>query len=168
MKGVPFVLLVALAVSTGFAQMHHEMQPASGLLQFKGLIGSWKGTDPQGKPLTLSYKMVSEDKAVMETLGIGGKEESMITMYHLDNDGVMATHYCSMGNQPRMRLDRKKSDDHTFSFVFKDATNLKSRKDPHINGLTITIKDKDHILQEWSMIGKGKETREIFTFERVE
>jgi hypothetical protein len=161
-------MLVAITASAGFAQMHHETQPASGLVQLKPLIGSWKGTDPQGKPLTLSYKMVSEDKTLMESLGMGGKEESMITMYHLDNDGVMATHYCSMGNQPRMRLDRKKSSDRTFTFVYQDATNLKSKKDPHINGLTITIKDKDHIFQEWSMIEKGKETRETFTFERVD
>jgi hypothetical protein len=168
MKRAPFLMLVAITASAGFAQMHHETQPASGLVQLKPLIGSWKGTDPQGKPLTLSYKMVSEDKTLMESLGMGGKEESMITMYHLDNDGVMATHYCSMGNQPRMRLDRKKSSDRTFTFVYQDATNLKSKKDPHINGLTITIKDKDHIFQEWSMIEKGKETRETFTFERVD
>jgi hypothetical protein len=29
-------------------------------------------------------------------------------------------------------------------------------------------KSNDHIFQEWSMIEKGKETREIFTFERVD
>lgn len=168
MKRALFLMLVAITASAGFAQMKHESQPASGLVQLKPLLGSWKGTDPQGKPLTLSYKMVSEDKTIMESLGMGGKEESMITMYHLDNDGVMATHYCSMGNQPRMRLDRKKSSDRTFTFVYQDATNLKSKKDPHINGLTITIKDKDHIFQEWSMIEKGKETRETFTFERVD
>jgi hypothetical protein len=168
MKRALFLMLVAITASAGFAQMKHESQPASGLVQLKPLLGSWKGTDPQGKPLTLSYKMVSEDKTLMESLGMGGKEESMITMYHLDNDGVMATHYCSMGNQPRMRLDRKKSSDRTFTFVYQDATNLKSKKDPHINGLTITIKDKDHIFQEWSMIEKGKETRETFTFERVD
>jgi hypothetical protein len=168
MRPAPLVLFVAFAASATFAQMHHELQSASGLARFKPLIGSWKGTDPQGKPLTLSYKMVSEDKALMETLGMGGKEESMITMYHLDNDGIMATHYCSIGNQPRMRLDRKKSNDHTYSFVYQDATNLKSKKDAHINGLTITIKDNDHIFQEWSMIEKGKETRETFTFERVD
>ena len=168
MRHAPLIVLVCLAATTALAQMHHEAIPAAGLDQFKPLVGSWKGTDPQGKPLTLSYKMVSEDKTLMESLGIGGIEESMITMYHLDNGGVMATHYCSMGNQPRMRLDRKKSNDHTFSFVFQDATNLKSKKDPHINGLTITVKDKDHIFQEWSMIKKGKETREIFTFERLD
>jgi hypothetical protein len=168
MRHAPLILLIALASTACVAQMHHEAIPASGLDQFKPLVGSWKGTDPQGKPLTLSYKMVSEDKTLMESLGMDGKEESMITMYHLDNEGVMATHYCSMGNQPRMRLDRKKSNDHTFAFVYRDATNLKSKKDPHINGLTITIKDKDHLFQEWSMIDKGKETREIFTFERVD
>ena len=168
MRLASLVVLVAFTTSAAFAQMHHEMQSDSGLVQFKPLIGSWKGTDPQGKPLTLSYKMVSEDKALMETLGMGGKEESMITMYHLDNEGIMATHYCSIGNQPRMRLDRKKSNDHVFSFAYQDATNLKSKKDAHINGLTITIRDRDHILQEWSMIGKGKETRETFTFERAD
>jgi hypothetical protein len=168
MKHAPLVLLIAFAVTACSAQMHHEAMSAPGLVQFKTLVGSWKGTDPQGKPLSLSYKMVSEGKALMETLGMDGKEQSMITMYHLDNDGVMATHYCSMGNQPRMRLDKKKSNDHAFSFVYQDATNLKSKKDAHMNGLTIRIKDNDHIFQEWSMVDSGKETRETFTFERVD
>ena len=29
--------------------------------------------------------------------------EDMITMFHLDNDRVLMTHYCGAGNQPRMQ-----------------------------------------------------------------
>ena len=30
----------------------------------------------------------------------------MMTMYHADKTGLMLTHYCKLGNQPRMRADR--------------------------------------------------------------
>jgi len=69
MRRALLALLVTLAAAPSFAQMTHESEPASGLVRFKPLIGSWKGTDPGGNPLTLSYKMVSEDKALLETLG---------------------------------------------------------------------------------------------------
>jgi len=62
MKTVPLVLLLAFAAPAASAQVHHEPQPDSGLVRLKPLIGSWKGTDSQGKPLTLSYRMVSDDK----------------------------------------------------------------------------------------------------------
>jgi hypothetical protein len=66
-----------------------------------------------------------------------GKLHSM-TVYHLDHDVVMATHYCPQGNQPRL-VSMPKSTESTgstgstgtskstaddVSFAFKDATNL--------------------------------------------
>ncbi len=30
--------------------------------------------------------------------------ENMITMFHMDGDRLLMTHYCGAGNQPRMKL----------------------------------------------------------------
>ena len=40
--------------------------------------------------------------AVMETLD-GPDAIQMITVYHPDGASLLMTHYCSMGNEPRMR-----------------------------------------------------------------
>ena len=79
----------------------------------------------------------------------------MLTVYHGDKGGLVMTHYCAMGNQPRMRL--KKSDNpKTFKFVFADGTSMKSAGDPHMHQLTMTIVDKNHMTHEWVMYADGK------------
>ena len=158
------LLFSALALVAGTPPVD---KTASGLDQLKQLVGTWKGTDPQGKPVTVSYKLVSGETTLMETLDMGDKKESMITVYHLDDKDVMMTHYCSMGNQPRMRLSRDSKDSNTFVFNFVDATNLKSKTDPHMNKLILMMKDHDHFMQEWFMASGDKESPSRFTFERV-
>lgn len=74
------------------------------------------------------------------------------------------THYCSVGNQPRMRASTTEANSITFTFV--DGTNMKS-EDPHMHNLVIRWKDADHIVQEWTMWAEGKDTPPVvFNLER--
>jgi hypothetical protein len=163
-----FALVMFLYGTTLLGQEMKEMGKSPELDRMKTLAGSWKGVDPEGKPINVSYKLVSEGTAVMEALGPVSHAESMVTMYHLDHGKLMLTHYCSMGNQPRLQLDRGKSSDSTFVFTFLDATNMKSLDEAHIHGLTIIFRDKRHFAQEWISRENGKERSETFTYERVE
>jgi len=140
----------------------------AGLEKLKSLVGTWNGKDNEGKPVTLSYKIVSDGTSLMETLDMADNKETMITMYHLNGDKLMMTHYCSMGNQPRMRADSLSNDGKRLSFKFVDATNLASKKDNHMSKLVFTFKDADHIVQEWTMLMEGKtEHLASFEFERT-
>ena len=91
----------------------------------------------------------------------------MVTLYHLDNDKVMMTHYCTLGNQPRMRVDKSSKNQNKLVFKFVDATNLKTKDDGHMHKLTFTFKDDDHFSQEWVMLAKGKENPVVMNYERV-
>ena len=91
--------------------------------------------------------------------------ESMVTMYHLDGNSIMMTHYCSAGNQPRMRA--KRSQGNTIVFQFVDAANLKRSADGHMQRLVIKFQDKDHVTEEWTWKADGKETTSLFTMQRV-
>lgn len=161
---VVILLLIAVPLMAGAPQGE---KGNANLDKLKSLVGTWKGTEPDGKPVSASYRLVSEDNTLMETLDTGGKKESMISVYHLDNDKVMMTHYCSMGNQPRMRLSRDSKDPNKFIFNFVDATNLKSKDDAHMHKLIVTIKDNNHFSQEWYLRAKGKENPIVMNFERV-
>ncbi len=60
--------------------------------RLKSLEGTWKGTTEDGKPFSVSYKVVSAGSVVMETDNVHENESSMITMYHLDGGKLMMTH----------------------------------------------------------------------------
>lgn len=167
MKHFTVVLLTALIASTLVAETPRGDESNAGLAKLKQLVGTWRGLDPAGKALTISYKLISDDNSLMETINMADKMENMVTIYHLDNGKAMMTHYCSMGNQPRMRLEKTGTTANKLTFSFLDATNLKSKEDAHMHKLMVTFKDNDHFTQEWFMRAKGKETPVIFNLERV-
>jgi hypothetical protein len=133
--------------------------------KLKSLEGAWQGPGPDGKPVHISYKVVSAGSAVMETIDHGDMPGMMVTMYHLDGDRLMMTHYCSAGNQPRMRL--ASSTPTTMTFTMFDATNLASKNDAHMRKLVISWTDENHITADWTMSKDGKDAHHgVFTLER--
>ena len=128
--------------------------------KMKALVGQWDATSREGKN-RITFQLISEGSAVMETVS----RESMVTVYHLDGDSIMMTHYCAAGNQPRMRAQGAKGNSIAFQFV--DAANLKGSADGHMQRLVIKFLDKDHIIEEWTWKADGKETIEVFDLRRV-
>ena len=165
--------IAALAIALAMTTLLAGTPPASGKSspgfdKLKSLVGTWQGKDEEGKPVTITYKMVSAGTSLMETLDMGENKEAMITMYHADGDKLMMTHYCSMGNQPRMRAAGLSKDGQKLAFKFFDVTNVASPKDSHMRGLVFTFKDADHFSQEWMMRMEGKTDHpSVFEFERA-
>jgi uncharacterized protein with NRDE domain len=127
----------------------------AGFEKLKSLVGTWKGTTEDGKAVTLTYKLVSNGTAVMEINDSEEHTDGMITMYHLNGNKLMMTHYCSIGNQPRMKASALTSDG-KLAFSFVDGTNM-SPTDAHMHSLTITFKDHNEIAQDWTMRSAGKD-----------
>ncbi len=138
------VALVALGLTAPFSAA--DSTPNAGWEKLKSLAGEWEGTEG-GKPFHASYKLVSSGTAVMDTLD-GPDAMQMITIYTVDGETLLMTHYCSMGNQPRMRSKGLQGDNLTFTYV--DAANLKSKDDPRMTGLVLTFKDADHLGADWT------------------
>src|SRR5262245_50914519 len=125
--------------------------------QFKRLAGEWTGKAPHDTGQhegTISYKLTAGGSAVLETLFAGTNHE-MATMYHLDGDAIALTHYCVLGNQPRMKCiptdDAKK-----LVFNFAGGTNLDPAKDMHMHEATFEFLSDDHIRSTWTMYSAGK------------
>jgi hypothetical protein len=133
--------------------------------QLKSLAGTWEG-EFEGKKATVVYTMVSGGSVVMESMKMPAPEPDMVTMYHRDGAGLVATHYCSIGNQPRMRAAEGSADAKTIKFRFADITNLSKPDAAHIRHLTITFLDPDHFTQNWTSSAKGKEQSETFRWTR--
>ena len=133
--------------------------------KIKSLAGNWEGKAPGGGPAHINYKLVSGGTAVMESI-TEGPGSQMVTLYNLDGDYLMMTHYCTAGNQPRMRADASTSSPSAIKFKFVDATNLSGPDDGHMYAHSIIWKDADHVRQEWTWREKGQEKVETFELQR--
>jgi hypothetical protein len=90
----------------------------------------------------------------------------MVTVYHRDGEALMATHYCSMGNQPRMKASAPIPAGDSIAFRFVDVTNLKKPGSGHIKHLTVKFVDADHFVQEWTHTDGKKEETMAFRWTR--
>src|SRR5579864_8950110 len=162
MKSLRIALCVLLAAATTAIALG-QSDAAKTFDQLKTLKGNWEGKASNGKDLKVTFRPTSGGTALMsEILG----KEDMITMFHLDNGRVLATHYCGAGNQPRMQASLS-PDGKTITFTFVDATNLATPKSGHMNQLVITMPDADHHTEDWTFAQDGKEMKEHFELTRA-
>ncbi len=68
----------------------------------------------------------------------------MISIYHMDKGDCVMTHYCMLGNQPRMKADPS-SPANKIVWQFAGGTNLDPAKDAHMHSSTVTFVDDDHV-----------------------
>jgi hypothetical protein len=133
----------------------------------RALAGTWVATtsEPGKPPTTIVFKPTAGASAVVETMA-PGTEMEMTNVYAREDDGgaVTMTHYCHMGNQPRLRCTAIK--DGVLKFEFVDGGNIKSRDDAHMDSLEITVKG-DRLTENWAMYKDGKVTgNHTFEFKR--
>jgi hypothetical protein len=142
-------LTAALAAAAGAA----EPAALSGRQAFdklKALAGEWQGTamTKDGPPAAIRFDVVSNGTTVMERQFPGTSHE-MINMYYLDGDQLVLTHYCAMGNQPHMRLEKGSASE--LSFAFAGGTNFDPAKDVHIHSARYTFPGEDRLEAEFTV-----------------
>ena len=84
--------------------------------------------------------------------------ETMITAVHLNGDELMLTHYCIAGNQPRMTATSMSEDGREVVFTFRDATNLTSRDQGHMDKAVFRFIKDDQYTSQWTWYQDGKES----------
>ncbi len=166
MKKAPlFTTLFALVAWTTAATAGPPRTQAPAALDLlKQLTGTWEGSGPDGKAMRVSFKPVSEGTAVLETHDGDGHSDTMITIYHVDGGDLVLTHYCSMGNAPRMRA-KVKPGQKEIVFAYMDGTNI-DKDAAHMHKLVVRFEDADHLTQEWTMKDGAKETAMPLRFTR--
>jgi hypothetical protein len=132
--------------------------------RLKTLVGSWQGhhTTPDGPTMAVEYSLTGSGTAVVERLFAGSPHE-MLSVYFMDGNQLVLTHYCAMGNQPRMKLVAGgKEGDLRFDFV--GGTNLDPATSTHIHGGRIGILGKDRFDADWIVWsgGRAAETKRLF------
>lgn len=133
----------------------------------KSLVGTWEGykDDEKDKPVILSYELSGGSNTVVEKIFKGAPQE-MVTVYHKNGDKLMLSHYCMLGNQPRMGAAQR-GNGKQINFTFIDGTNMDAKKDAHMHSLALTLVSADQLKQEWTLYDKGQRgPTSTFTFTR--
>jgi hypothetical protein len=134
----------------------------------KSFSGAWEGKNAQGMPVAVSYRVTAGGSALMSEIVPSSEmkgHDNMISMFHMDNDRLLLTHYCSSGNQPRM-VASASPDGKSVTFDFLDATNLATPKTGHMNRVIFTVVDANHHTEDWRFVQDGKEITELFDLYR--
>jgi hypothetical protein len=142
-------LLLALPLATYGEDKTGKRPPAPTNAAFetmKKLAGTWLAADEDGKPtdqVVSIIKVTSGGSAVHETI-FPGQSEEMVSVYTVEGPDLVMTHYCVLGNQPRLKADPNSSANQ-ICFQFAGGSNLDPTKDKHMHSVTLTIVDDAHI-----------------------
>ncbi len=183
MKPPRFVLPVVLMLLSPFAfgQSDSHMAPSKpepsdaqkAFEKLKTLAGSWVGqltTFPQepsveGKFAQFSLWVTSLGNAFVHEMSISSRPDHPVTMFYVDGDRLLLTHYCDAGNRPRM-AGKISPDGKTLEFDFLDLSG--SNQYGHMHHAVFTFIDADHHLEDWTWMGPGdKPTRVHFDLQRT-
>jgi hypothetical protein len=167
------LLLILLSLSTvTFAQSEAQKSnpPKSDAQKsfdtIKSLAGSWQGAVNMNPPregmgkadMDITLRVTSRGNALVHEMKEAGspddpaKYDHPVTMFYLDNDRLLLTHYCDAGNRPRMTA-RKSSDGKTVEFDFIDVSGNTERG--HMQHAVFTIIDADHHIEDWTYLMPG-------------
>jgi hypothetical protein len=146
--GLMFTLVLALSTAAHCETRAKAPAPPTnaGLEKMKKLAGTWVAADKDGKPtdqVVSIIKVTAGGSAVHETL-FPGQPHEMVSVYTADGPDLILTHYCVLGNQPRMKADPK-SPANQIVFRFVGGANLDPAKDRHMHEATLTIVNDDRI-----------------------
>ena len=171
MKSLRLLIAVVVFAGLGLARPANPAGQSStasaSFDKLKSLVGEWEGKSSEGGqdiPAATSFRLVSDNSVLMNVLGSGTPHE-MVTMFHMDNSDLLATHYCAAHNQPRFRFVPS-SDPNVVAFDFKDGTNLASPATPHMVGVKITFLDANHHYEDWTFLANGQTSTSRFDFHR--
>jgi hypothetical protein len=132
--------------------------------RLKALAGEWQADSSMGK-VQVTYEAIAGGSVVVERDSMTHMGP-MITMYHLD--GLILTHYCMMGSQPRLLARAFNEKTGELRFEFLDATNLARKNAGHMHNATIRMADNQHITADWEFYTNGqKSNTEAFQYTRV-
>ena len=118
--------------------------------KMKTLAGSWQGT-VMDIPINFTIRAASSGTAILhegDTSG-GGPPKHEITMFYLEGDRLLATHYCDAGN--RSRWEGKMSPDgKAIEFSFLDVAG--PTRGGYLKDMVITMIDADHHIVAFTFV----------------
>jgi hypothetical protein len=124
--------------------------------KLSALVGNWQGKHARGVT-GVNYRLTANNTAIIETWTMSPTRES-VTIYTLDGDRLLATHFCPQGNQPRLALT---SQDTTgkYQFTFIDGTNLQVKGVSHQHAMWIRMDTPNSFTRSETYVPNGTDPK---------
>src|SRR5262249_36837155 len=95
----------------------------------------------------------SMGNAMIHEMRIGERPDDPITMFYVDGDRLLLTHYCDAGNRPRM-TGKLSPDGKKVEFAFLDLAG--NTQYGHMHNAVFTVVDADHHTEDWTYMQGDK------------
>lgn len=154
-----FIFVLAVPV---YAETSVDAEEAFNILRER-LVGIWSGRIVHnGEPVNATFYLTGNDSAIVEYIQQPNKPKaSMSTVYHLADDKLQLTHYCSFMNQPRLQATSVSPDGNTVSFSFIDVTNLERSGDRYTHRMIVSFPDTDKATVSYIGLIGGEEAGDL-------
>ena len=152
-------LLCAAVVSLSVAALAQSGAQKS-FDKLKTLAGSWEGhvstvppeADIEGKPMQVTLRVTSMGNALIHEATSAARPDDPLTVFYLDGDRLLLTHYCDAGNRPRM-MGVMSPDEKTVEFEFLDLSG--GTQYGHMHHAVFTFIDENHHTEDWTYMKPG-------------
>jgi hypothetical protein len=165
------LLLGLSAVSFAGSDAKQTVQKSAAQASFdemKNLAGNWEGLvtlDPPhpemgdgNKPVHISLRTTSRGHALVHEMQEAGtpldatRYDHPVTMFYVDGDRLLLTHYCDAGNRPRM-TGKVSPDGKKVEFDFLDLSGANDYG--HMQHAVFTSIDDNHHVEDWTYMMPG-------------
>lgn len=124
----------------------------------KSMNGTWQRTggshDYGTKSPISTFRVSGAGSSIIETIFPNDPSE-MITVYHMDGNDLLLTHYCALHNAPVMKF-QKTSQPGEIKFVFNGGTNFNPKVDMHVHEGHMKIVNDGTIKATFTVYNDGK------------
>ncbi|HZI56168.1 MAG TPA: hypothetical protein VFF39_05310 [Verrucomicrobiae bacterium] len=145
---------LGMAGTVARAADKQDTNAAAAFGKLKTLVGNWEANAKRGK-VTTSYELISNGSALVEHINVAGEGE-MLTVYHLDGDRLVLTHYCTAGNQPHMQAEAYDPASNELVFNFAGGGNLSNPNVGHMHNATFKFTSTTAFSSNWTFQEDGK------------
>lgn len=102
--------------------------------------------------MQVMLRATSMGNALMHEARSAARPDDPVTMFYLDGDRLLLTHYCNAGNRPRM-TGTMTPDGKTLEFQFLDIAG--GTQYGHMDHAVFTFIDANHHIEDWTYIKPG-------------
>ncbi len=124
----------------------------------KSMNGTWQragGNHDYGVKSPMStFRVSGAGSSVVETIFPNDPSE-MVSVYHMDGNDLLMTHYCALHNAPVMKF-QKTDKPGEIKFVFKGGTNFDPKVDMHVHEGYFKIANDKTIKATFVVFNDGK------------